>query len=33
MKYAPGTLLARGFKDGKKILTTKVETTGQLAVI
>jgi beta-galactosidase len=28
VKYTPGTLLARGFKDGKEILTTKVETTG-----
>ncbi len=33
VKYAPGTLLARGFKDGKEILTTKVETTGQPAAI
>ena len=29
VKYAPGTLLARGYKDGKEILTTKVETTGE----
>ena len=29
VKYAPGTLLARGFKGGKEILTDKVETTGQ----
>jgi beta-galactosidase len=33
VKYAPGTLLARGFKGGKEILTTKVETTGQPAAI
>jgi len=33
VKYTPGTLLARGFKDGKEILTTKVETTGQSAAI
>lgn len=33
VKYAPGTLLARGFKDGKEILTTKIETTGQPAAI
>jgi beta-galactosidase len=28
VKYTPGTLLARGFKGGKEILTSKVETTG-----
>ena len=28
VKYAPGTLLARGYTGGKEILTTKVETTG-----
>jgi beta-galactosidase len=28
VKYAPGTLLARGYKGGKEILTAKVETTG-----
>ena len=33
VKYTPGTLLARGFKDGKEILTSKVETTGQPAII
>jgi beta-galactosidase len=33
VKYAPGTLLARGFKAGKEILTAKVETTGQPAAI
>jgi beta-galactosidase len=26
--YTPGTLLARGYRDGKLILTTQVETTG-----
>lgn len=26
--YAPGTLLARGWKDGEEILTAQVETTG-----
>ena len=29
VKYAPGTLLARGFKGGKEVLTDKVETTGK----
>ena len=33
VKYAPGTLLARGFKGGKEILTSKVETTGQPATV
>jgi beta-galactosidase len=33
VKYAPGTLLARGYKGGKEILTTKVETTGAPATI
>ncbi len=33
VKYAPGTLLARGYKDGKEILTTKVETTGEPAAV
>jgi beta-galactosidase len=28
VKYAPGTLLARGYNGGKEILTEKVETTG-----
>lgn len=28
VKYAPGTLLARGYKGGREILTTKIETTG-----
>jgi beta-galactosidase len=33
VKYAPGTLLARGYTGGKEILTTKVETTGEPTVI
>ena len=33
VKYAPGTLLARGYKDGKEILTDRVETTGTPARI
>jgi beta-galactosidase len=33
VKYAPGTLLARGYKDGKEILTDKVETTGEPAAV
>jgi beta-galactosidase len=33
VKYAPGTLLARGYTGGKEILTTKVETTGEPAII
>jgi len=33
VKYTPGTLLARGYKDGKEILVTKIETTGALATI
>jgi beta-galactosidase len=28
VKYAPGTLEARGFQDGKQVLTAKRETTG-----
>ena len=31
--YAPGTLLARGFKNGKEILSDRVETTGEPAVV
>ncbi len=31
--YEPGTLLARGYKSGKEILTDLVETTGEPAVI
>jgi beta-galactosidase len=33
VKYAPGTLLARGYTGGKEILTDKVETTGEPAAI
>ena len=33
VKYAPGTLLARGYTGGREILTTKVETTGEPAAI
>ena len=33
VKYAPGTLLARGYTGGKEILTDKVETTGAPAAI
>lgn len=33
VKYQPGTLLAKGFKDGKELLTEKVETTGEPAAI
>jgi beta-galactosidase len=29
VKFAPGTLVARGYKDGKEVLTDKVETTGK----
>jgi beta-galactosidase len=31
VKYAPGTLEARGFKDGKQVMTAKRETTGGAA--
>ena len=33
VKYAPGTLLARGYVGGKEILTDKVETAGAPAAI
>ncbi|MGA2324038.1 MAG: beta-galactosidase GalA [Sedimentisphaerales bacterium] len=33
VNYIPGTLLARGYKAGKEIVTDKVETTGEPAVI
>ena len=33
VKYAPGTLSARGFKDGKVVAETKVETTGASAAV
>jgi beta-galactosidase len=29
VKYAPGTLLARGYKGGKEVLTSQVQTTGE----
>jgi beta-galactosidase len=28
VKYTPGTLLARGYQDGREILSDKIETTG-----
>ncbi len=31
VKYAPGAIEARGYKDGKLVLTTKRETTGKAA--
>jgi beta-galactosidase len=31
VKYAPGTIEARGFKDGKQVLTAKRETVGPAA--
>jgi beta-galactosidase len=33
LKYAPGTLSAKGFNDGKVVAETKVETTGEPAAI
>ncbi len=33
VKYAPGTLLARGYNGGKEILTDQVETTGDPTAI
>ncbi|MBC8095670.1 MAG: glycoside hydrolase family 2 protein [Akkermansiaceae bacterium] len=33
VKYEPGTLLARGYRAGKEILVSKVETTGAPAAI
>ncbi len=33
VNYEPGTLLARGYKNGKEIITDKVETTSEPAVI
>jgi beta-galactosidase len=33
VKYAPGTLLAKGFKGGKQVLEDKVETTGAAAAL
>jgi len=31
VKYAPGAIEARGFKDGKQVMTAKRETTGPAA--
>ena len=31
VKYAPGTIEARGYKDGKQVMTAKRETTGPAA--
>ena len=33
VKYSPGTLLAKGFKSGKEIIKSQVETTGNSAAI
>jgi beta-galactosidase len=33
VKYAPGTLIAKGFKDGKEIATAKTETAGEPAAV
>ncbi len=33
VKYAPGTLVARGYNGGKEVLTDKVETTGNAAAV
>jgi len=33
VKYEPGTLLARGYQDGKEVLTDQVETTGDPAAV
>jgi Beta-galactosidase/beta-glucuronidase len=33
VNYKPGTLLARGYKNGKEIIADKVETTGESASI
>ena len=33
VKYEPGTLLARGYKDGKEIAKDQVDTTGEPAAI
>jgi len=33
VEYMPGTLLARGFRDGREIATTKIETTGEPAAL
>jgi len=33
VKYAPGTIEARGYKDGKQVMTAKRETTGPAAAL
>jgi beta-galactosidase len=33
VRYAPGKLLARGYRSGRAVLTRKVETTGPAAVL
>jgi beta-galactosidase len=33
VKYAPGTLLARAYTNGKEVLTNQVETTGEPAAL
>jgi beta-galactosidase len=33
VKYAPGTIEARGYKDGKQVMTAKRETTGPTATL
>jgi beta-galactosidase len=33
VNYEPGTLFARGFKNGKEIISDQIETTGEPAVI
>ncbi len=33
VKYAPGTVEARGYKDGKQVMTAKRETTGPAATL
>lgn len=33
VNYAPGTLLARGYRSGKEIATAKVKTTGEVAAL
>jgi len=33
VKYAPGTLIARGYKNGAEVLSSQVETTGEPAAV
>ncbi len=33
LRYAPGTLLARGYRSGRLVLTREVETTGPVAAL